>query len=312
MVENHRINQFYTAPTAIRVLHKMGEDAPKKYDLSSLKVLGTVGEPIDPPAWKWYYEEVGNSKCAIVDTYWQTETGGHVVSPLPGATPIKPACATFPLPGIMAEILDPKTGKRVAKGESGYMCITKPWPAQIRGVWGDEERYIKSYFGDVKKDSKAVYFTGDGANYDEDGYITITGRTDDVINVSGHRMGTAEVEAALKKESEVAEVAVVGKPHEIKGEGIFAYIVLKHGLDDSRFEDDIAMMKNLNSIIKKEIGAIAVCDDIVFVNGLPKTRSGKIMRRILRAIAKGEAITQDISTLEDPSVVATIQKMVNG
>ena len=172
--------------------------------------------------------------------------------------------------------------------------------------------YIKSYFGDVKKDGKAVYFTGDGARYDEDGYITITGRTDDVINVSGHRMGTAEVEAALKKESEVAEVAVVGKPHELKGEGIFAYVVLKHGLDDSRFEDDIAMMKNLNGIIKKEIGNIAVCDDIVFVRGLPKTRSGKIMRRILRTIAKGEKITQDISTLEDPGVVATIEEMVNG
>jgi len=312
MVENHRINQFYTAPTAIRVLHKMGEDEPAKYDISSLKVLGTVGEPIDPPAWKWYYEEVGSSKCAIVDTYWQTETGGHVVSPLPGATPIKPACATLPLPGIMAEILDPKTGEKVGEGESGYMCITKPWPAQIRGVWGDEDRYVKSYYGDVKKDGKAVYFTGDGANYDEDGYITITGRTDDVINVSGHRMGTAEVEAALKKESEVAEVAVVGKPHELKGEGIFAYVVLKHGLDDSRFEDDVAMMKNLNGIIKKEIGNIAVCDDIVFVAGLPKTRSGKIMRRILRAIAKGEKITQDISTLEDPSVVAQIEAMVNG
>ncbi len=312
MVQKHRINQFYTAPTAIRVLHKMGEEEPKKYDLSSLKVLGTVGEPIDPPAWKWYYEEVGSSKCAIVDTYWQTETGGHIVSPLPGATPIKPGCATLPLPGIMAEILDPVTGKKMDVGETGYMCITKPWPAQIRGVWGDEERYKKSYFGDVKKDGKAVYFTGDGARYDEDGYITITGRTDDVINVSGHRMGTAEVEAALKKEPEVAEVAVVGKPHELKGEGIFAYIVLKNGLDESRFKDDIAMMKNLNGIIKKEIGNIAICDDIVFAPGLPKTRSGKIMRRILRTIAKGETITQDISTLEDPSIVATLEKMVNG
>jgi len=309
MVENHRINQFYTAPTAIRVLHKMGEDEPKKYDLSSLKVLGTVGEPIDPPAWKWYYEEVGSSKCAIVDTYWQTETGGHVVSPLPGATPIKPACATLPLPGIMAEILDPETGETVGEGESGYMCITKPWPAQIRGVWGDEDRYIKSYFGDVTKDGKAVYFTGDGANYDSDGYITITGRTDDVINVSGHRMGTAEVEAAIKKHSNVAEVAVVGKPHELKGEGIFAYIVLK---SDDGIADELEEMKAINTIIKKEIGNIALCDDMVFVLGLPKTRSGKIMRRILRAIAKGEAITQDISTLEDPSVVASIEKMVNG
>jgi acetyl-CoA synthetase len=189
------------------------------------------------------------------------------------------------------------------------MCITKPWPAQIRGVWGDEERYKKSYFGDVVKDGKAVYFTGDGARYDKDGYITITGRTDDVINVSGHRMGTAEVEAAIKKHSNVAEVAVVGKPHELKGEGIFAYIVLK---SDDGVSDEVAEVKIINAIIRKEIGNIAVCDDMVFAPGLPKTRSGKIMRRILRTIAKGEKITQDISTLEDPSIVATLEKMVNG
>jgi len=309
MVENHRINQFYTAPTAIRVLHKMGEDAPAKYDLSSLKVLGTVGEPIDPPAWKWYYEEVGNSKCAIVDTYWQTETGGHMISPLPGATPIKPGCATLALPGIMAEILDPATGEVCEVGETGYMCITKPWPSQIRGVWGDEDRYIKSYFGDVVKDAKAVYFTGDGARYDEDGYITITGRTDDVINVSGHRMGTAEVEAAIKKHDNVAAVAVVGKPHDIKGEGIFAYVVLKSMKDKNGIEDELETMKEINKIIKAEIGNIALCDTILFVPDLPKTRSGKVMRRILRAIAKGEKITQDISTLEDPSIVATIEKL---
>jgi acetyl-CoA synthetase len=307
MVENHRINQFYTAPTAIRVLHKMGEDEPAKYDMSSLKVLGTVGEPIDPPAWKWYYEEVGQSKCAIVDTYWQTETGGHIVSPLPGATPIKPACATLPLPGIMAEILDPATGERAEVGETGYMCVTRPWPSQIRGVWGDEERYVKSYFGDVKKDGKAVYFTGDGAVYDEDGYITITGRTDDVINVSGHRMGTAEVEAAIKKHPNVAEVAVVGKPHPLKGEGIFAYVVLK---SDDGIADEVEEVKAINKVIQKEIGNIALCDDMVFAPGLPKTRSGKIMRRILRAIAKGEEITQDTSTLEDPSVVEKIAAMV--
>ena len=307
MVEEYKINQFYTAPTAIRVLHKTGEDEPAKYDISSLKVLGTVGEPIDPPAWKWYYEEVGQGKCAIVDTYWQTETGGHIVSPLPGATPIKPACATLPLPGIIGEILDPETGERVEKGESGYMCITRPWPSMIRGVWGDPDRFVKSYFGDVKKDGKPVYFTGDGANYDEDGYITITGRTDDVINVSGHRMGTAEVEAAIKKHPNVAEVAVVGKPHEIKGEGIFAYIVLK---SDEGVADEVEEVKAINEVIKKEIGNIAVCDDMVFVPGLPKTRSGKIMRRILRSIAKGEAITQDISTLEDPSVVEKIEAMV--
>ena len=309
MVQDNKINQFYTAPTAIRVLHKTGEDEPSKYDLSSLKVLGTVGEPIDPPAWKWYYEEVGSSKCAIVDTYWQTETGGHIVSPLPGATPIKPACATFPLPGIIGEILDPETGEKVGAGESGYMCITRPWPSQIRNVWGDPERFKKSYYGDVIKDGKPVYFTGDGANYDEEGYITITGRTDDVINVSGHRMGTAEVEAAIKKHSNVAEVAVVGKPHEIKGEGIFAYIVLK---SDDGVADEVEEVKIINNIIKKEIGNIALCDDMIFAPGLPKTRSGKIMRRILCSIAKGEAITQDTSTLEDPSVVGKIEACVKG
>ncbi len=304
IVESLNINQFYTAPTAIRVLHKMGENEPKKYDLSSLRVLGTVGEPIDPPAWKWYYEVVGNSKCSIVDTYWQTETGGHVVSPIPFATPIKPACATLPLPGIMGEILDPKTGDRVDVGETGYMCITKPWPSQIRNVWGDPDRYIKSYYSDVKKDGKPVYFTGDGAVYDENGYITITGRTDDVINVSGHRLGTAEIESAIKKHDGVAEVAVVAKPDEIKGEGIFAYIVLK----DSNSSIDLT--KEINSVIASEIGNIAKADTIAIVPGLPKTRSGKVMRRILRSLAKGEVITQDTSTLEDPSVVEKIEIVV--
>ena len=302
MVQEHKINQFYTAPTAIRVLHKMGDKEPENYDISSLKVLGTVGEPIDPPAWKWYYKEVGKSRCAIVDTYWQTETGGHVISPLPGATPIKPACATLPLPGIMAEIID-KNGNTPELGEKGLLCITRPWPSMIRGVWRDPERFVKAYFSDVKKDGKAVYFTGDGAVYDKDNYITVTGRTDDVINVSGHRMGTAEVEAAILKHENVAEVAVVGKPHNLKGEGIFAYIVLK---SDEVTDEAI----EINEIIKKEIGSIALCDDMVFIPGLPKTRSGKIMRRILRSIAKCEAITQDISTLEDPSVVAKIQKIV--
>ena len=306
MVQELKINQFYTAPTAIRVLHKMGEEEPKKYDLSSLRVLGTVGEPIDPPAWRWYYEVVGNSKCAIVDTYWQTETGGHIVTPMPFATPIKPACATLPLPGIIGEILDPKTGKKVEVGQTGYMCITKPWPSQIRDVWGDSNRYKSSYYGDVKKDGKAVYFTGDGAVYDENGYITITGRTDDVINVSGHRLGTAEIESAIKKHENIAEVAVVAKPDEIKGEGIFAYVVLK----EPSSSDTIA--KEVNSVIAQEIGNIAKADTIVQVSGLPKTRSGKVMRRILRAIAKGEAITQDISTLEDPSVVEAIEKAVKG
>ncbi len=313
MVEEYQINQFYTAPTAIRLLHKMGANEPSKYDLSSLRVLGTVGEPIDPPAWKWYYEEVGNSKCSIVDTYWQTETGGHLISPIPSATPIKPACATFPLPGIKAEIIE-EDGTPTPVGEKGFMCITKPWPSMIRTIWNDPDRFVKSYFGDCKKDGKAVYFTGDGAMIDKDGYITITGRTDDVINVSGHRMGTAEVEASIKKHPNVASVAVVGKPHEIKGEGIFAYIVLKSTPVSQKDEvaDDLETIKEINAIIKNDIGAIALCDDMAFVPDLPKTRSGKIMRRILRSIVKGEEITQDTSTLEDPSIVSTIEEIVRG
>ncbi len=309
MVEEYRINQFYTAPTAIRVLHKMGEHEPEKYDLSSLKVLGTVGEPIDPPAWKWYYEKIGGGRCAIVDTWWQTETGGHMISPLPGATPIKPACATFPLPGIMAEVIE-RDGTPTAPGEQGLLCITKPWPSMIRTIWGDPERFKKSYFGDAKKDGKPVYFSGDGAIVDEDGYITITGRVDDVINVSGHRMGTAEIEAAIKKHPHVAEVAVVGKPDPIKGESIFAYIVLKNA--DDTFGEEAELAKEINQVIAKEIGNIAKCDTIKVVPGLPKTRSGKVMRRILRAIAKGEEIKQDISTLEDPTIVAKIQTCVIG
>ncbi len=304
MVEEYKINQFYTAPTAIRLLHKMGENEPDKYDLSSLRILGTVGEPIDPPAWKWYYEKIGGSNCSIVDTYWQTETGGHIISPLPAATPIKPACATFPLPGIVAEVIE-EDGTPTEVGEKGFMCITKPWPSMIRNIWNDSERFKSSYFGDCKKDGKPVYFSGDGAMIDEDGYITITGRTDDVINVSGHRMGTAEVEAAIKKHDKVAAVAVVGKPHDIKGEGIFAYIVLKDANDAS---EDLKV--DINKVIKSEIGAIALCDAIAFVPDLPKTRSGKIMRRILRSIVKGEAITQDTSTLEDPSIVGVIEEIV--
>ena len=299
MVQDHKISQFYTAPTAIRVLHKMGEDEPKKYDLSSLKVLGTVGEPIDPPAWKWYYEVVGQSRCAIVDTWWQTETGGHMISPLPGATPIKPACATLPLPGIMAEVIDPD-GTPKETNETGLLCITRPWPSMIRTIWGDPERYVKSYFSDAVKDGKPVYFSGDGALVDHLGYITITGRVDDVINVSGHRLGTAEIEAAVKKDPSVAEVAVVGRPHDIKGESIFIYVVLKEG----HINEDIK--NHINQLLAEEIGNIAKADHVIAVPGLPKTRSGKIMRRILRSIAKGEEITQDISTLEDPAIVQAI------
>ena len=306
MIQEYKVNQFYTAPTAIRLLHKLGANEPKKYDLSSLRILGTVGEPIDPPAWKWYYEVVGGGRCSIVDTWWQTETGGHMITPLPAATPIKPASATFPLPGIFAEIID-ENGEKMPPEEKGLLCITKPWPSMIRTIWGDPERFVKSYFSTAKKLGEPVYFSGDGAMYDTDGYIWITGRVDDVINVSGHRLGTAEIEAAIKKHPHVAEVAVVGKPDEIKGESIFAYIVLK----DDNLAEEIEITKEINDIIKEEIGAIAKVDNFAFVPGLPKTRSGKIMRRILRSIAKGEPITQDTSTLEDPKVVEAIIEAVN-
>jgi len=306
MVEEYQVNQFYTAPTAIRLLHKLGADEPKKYDLSSLRVLGTVGEPIDPEAWMWYYEVVGGGRCPIVDTWWQTETGGHMITPIASATPIKPASATFPLPGIFAEIID-EEGNKVKPNEKGLLCITKPWPSMIRTIWGDPERFVSSYFSTAKKDGKPVYFSGDGAIYDEDGYIFITGRVDDVINVSGHRLGTAEIEAVIKKVDLVAENAVVGKPDDIKGESIFAYIVLK---GDDNLATDIEVLKAINEAISKEIGNIAKVDGIAIVPGLPKTRSGKIMRRILRSIAKNEKITQDISTLEDPTIVEKIQNIV--
>ncbi|MDR1007978.1 MAG: acetate--CoA ligase [Campylobacteraceae bacterium] len=305
-IEEHRINQFYTSPTAIRMLHKEGPNEPSKYDLSSLKVLGTVGEPIDPDAWLWFREVIGNNKCSIVDTWWQTETGGHMISPLPGATPQKPGYATFPLPGICAEIVD-NDGNSVPRGEKGLLCITKPWPSMIRTIWNDPERFVKAYFGDVKKDGKPVYFSGDGAIMDKDGYIMITGRTDDVINVSGHRLGTAEIEAVLAHHENVSEVAVVGKPNQIKGEGIFAYIVLKNA--NNNIGEEIEMIQELNKLIVKQIGAIAKLDAIKFVPGLPKTRSGKIVRRILRSIAKNEEINQDISTLEDPTIVEQIQML---
>lgn len=306
MIEEYKVNQFYTAPTAIRLLHKMGENEPKKYDLTSLRILGTVGEPIDPAAWEWYYKVVGNNRCSIVDTWWQTETGGHMISPLPAATPIKPGSATFPLPGIFAEIID-ENGNKMPPHKKGLLCITKPWPSMIRTIWNDKERFIKSYFSTAKKNGKNVYFSGDGAIYDEDGYIWITGRVDDVINVSGHRLGTAEIESAIKKHPLVAEVAVVGKPDEIKGESVFAYVVIK----EDNLAEEIEISKEINEIVKKEIGAIAKVDTIAYVPGLPKTRSGKIMRRILRSIAKNEEITQDTSTLEDPKIVEAIIKIVN-
>ena len=307
MVEEYRVNQFYTAPTAIRILHKLGPEEPKKYDLSSLRILGTVGEPIDPPAWQWYYQVVGGGRCSVVDTWWQTETGGHMIAPLPAATPTKPGSATFPLPGIFAEVVD-ENGNRVGPGEKGLLVISKPWPSMIRTIWKNPKRFKESYFSRVSRNGKPLYFSGDGALYDEEGYIWVTGRVDDVINVSGHRLGTAEIEAVIKKHPRVAEVAVVGKPDPIKGESIFAYVVLK---EDEGLGDEVELSREINDIIAQEIGKIAVVDTIAFVPGLPKTRSGKIMRRILRAIARGEEIKQDTSTLEDPRVVEEIIQLLS-
>ncbi|MCH5336698.1 MAG: acetate--CoA ligase [Campylobacter sp.] len=310
MIEEFQISKFYTSPTAIRMLHADSPDEPKKYDLGSLEILGSVGEPINPSAWSWFYESVGNKKAPIVDTWWQTETGGHMITPLPGATPLKPGSATLPLPGIFAQIVD-EEGNIKEVGEDGLLCIVKPWPSMLRGIWGDEKRYIESYFSQVKQNGKPVYFSGDGAFYDENGYITITGRTDDVVNVAGHRIGTAEIEAAIAKHPSVAESAVVGVEDSIKGEILFAFVVLNPN-SSCNLGDSIETLKELNDILRTEIGPIAKIERILYTPGLPKTRSGKIMRRILRTIARGEEIKQDISTLEDSHIVQTIVNLAKG
>jgi acetyl-CoA synthetase len=298
IIEKEKVTKFYTAPTAIRILKKVAFKEPKKYNLSSLKILGTVGEPIDPESWMWYYEMVGNKRCPIVDTWWQTETGGHLIAPLPAATPTKPGSATLPLPGIFAEVFL-EDGTKAGVNEGGFLCITKPWPSMIRNVWGNPQRYKKTYFSF----KEGVYFTGDDARIDEDGYFWIMGRADDVINVSGHRLGTMEIESAINKNQNVAESAVVGRSHPIKGEGIFAFVVPKEmPKNNGEFK------KEIEQTIVKEIGAIAKPDWIEIANGLPKTRSGKIMRRILRSIAAGEEIKQDISTLENPEVIKTLKE----
>ena len=294
--EKHKVNQFYTAPTAIRALMGQGNTFVEKYDLSSIKVLGTVGEPINPEAWNWYNEVVGNGQAPIVDTWWQTETGGHLMTPLPGATETKAGSCTFPFFGVQPVILDPTTGKEIKEVEAeGVLCIKDSWPGQMRTVWGDHDRFISAYFADYK----GYYFTGDGCRRDADGYYWITGRVDDVINVSGHRMGTAEIESALVAHPKIAEAAVVGYPHNIKGQGIYCYVTLMTGetpTDELRLE--------LRNWVRKEIGPIASPDLIQWAPGLPKTRSGKIMRRILRKVAEDDFGTLgDTSTLADPSVV---------
>ena len=299
--DKHRVNQFYTAPTAIRALMGLGDEWVSNCDLSSLRVLGTVGEPINPEAWNWYHKVIGKENCPIVDTWWQTETGGHLITPLPGAVPTKPGSATLPFPGIEPVILEPEKGHEIKSDEAeGVLCIRDSWPGQMRTVYGDHKRFMETYF----QQYQGYYFTGDGCRRDKDGYYWITGRVDDVLNVSGHRMGTAEIESALVAYPDVAEAAVVGYPHSIKGQGIYAYVTLKSG---SEYTDELK--KTLEVWVRKEIGPIAKPDIIQWAPALPKTRSGKIMRRILRKIAENDyGSLGDTSTLAEPSVVDELIK----
>jgi len=301
MVQRHGVTIFYTAPTAIRSLIKASEQSPehhpRRYDLSSLRLLGSVGEPINPEAWMWYYENVGGSRCPIVDTWWQTETGGHILTPLPGATPLKPGSCTLPLPGIDAAVVD-EAGNELPAGAGGLLVIRRPWPAMIRAVWGDEQRFRKSYFPD---ELGGMYMAGDNAQRDEDGYFWILGRTDDVLSVSGHRLGGTEIESTLVAHELVAEAAVVGRPDATTGEAIVAFIMLKQSAPDGAEAQQIA--QTLRDWVAREVGPIAKPRDIRFGNSLPKTRSGKIMRRLLRLVAEGRDIDQDTSTLENPDVL---------
>ncbi len=305
MIEKHQVTTFYTAPTAIRSLIKLGADLPQKYDLSSLRLLGTVGEPINPEAWMWYYEMVGQSRCPIVDTWWQTETGANMIAPLPGAVSIKPGSCTLPIPGVIADVVD-ESGTTVEQGNGGFLVIRRPFPSLLRTIWNDDERFISTYFP-AEFDNK-LYLAGDSAHRDENGYIWIMGRMDDVLNVSGHRLGTMEIESALVANPLVAEAAVVGKPHDVKGEAVVAFVILKDERPEG--EDAQRVAAELKSWVAHEIGKIAQPDDIRFGDNLPKTRSGKIMRRLLRSLAKGEVITADISTLENPQVIDQLQEAV--
>jgi acetyl-CoA synthetase len=303
MIEKHKVTTFYTAPTAIRSLIKLGADLPKQYDLSSLRLLGTVGEPINPEAWMWYYEVVGGGRCPIVDTWWQTETGSIQISPLPGVVATKPGSCTLPLPGVMADIVD-ESGAPVEAGKGGFLVIKRPFPSLVRTIWGDDERFKKTYF--PEEFNGQYYLAGDSAHRDESGYFWIMGRIDDVLNVSGHRLGTMEIESALVANPLVAEAAVVGKPHEVKGEAVVAFVVLKGARPVG--DDAKKLATELKNWVAHEIGKIAQPDDIRFGENLPKTRSGKIMRRLLRSIAKGEEITQDVSTLENPQILGQLQE----
>jgi len=300
--QDHKVTIFYTAPTAIRALMKAGDDFPNAYDLSSLRLLGTVGEPINPEAWMWYHTVIGKENCPIVDTWWQTETGAHMLAPIPGAMETKPGSCTQPIPGIAMAIVDNDGNIVHEPNKGGFLVVTKPWPSMIRTVWGDDDRYQKTYWGEF---DNRYYVAGDSARKDEDGYFWIMGRVDDVLNVSGHRLGTMEIESALVAHPKVAEAAVVGRPHDVKGEAVFAYVVLRGerpagGVDET-------LTKELRDWVGEQIGAIAKPDDMRYADNLPKTRSGKIMRRLLRVIAKGDEITQDTSTLENEAILEQLQ-----
>ena len=304
MIQDHKVTVFYTAPTAIRTLIKAGGDLPKKYNLRSLRILGTVGEPINPEAWMWYYNTVGDKRCPIVNTWWQTETSSHLITPLPGVHSLKPGSCTMPLPGIMAAIVD-ETGHDVEKGKGGILVIKRPWPGIIRTIWGDPERFKKNYF--PAEFQGKYYLAGDGASRDMDGYFRIVGRIDDVLNVSGHRLGTMEIESALVANTKlVAEAAVVGRPDQMTGEAVCAFVVLKGPRPSG--DDAHRIAEELRNWVAKEIGPIAKPRDIRFGDNLPKTRSGKIMRRLLRSIARGEEITQDVSTLENPAILEQLKQ----
>lgn len=302
VVESHKVTIFYTAPTAIRALMKQGDEFPNAYDLSSIRLLGTVGEPINPEAWMWYHTVIGKERCPIVDTWWQTETGCNMITPIPGAMFTKPGSCTKALPGIIADVVDEDGNSITEANKGGYLVITKPFPSMLRTIWGDDQRYIDTYY--PKFDGR-YYLAGDSARKDEDGYFWIMGRIDDVLNVSGHRLGTMEVESALVSHELVAEAAIVGKPHDIKGESIFAYVVLKGERPAGGVDDELT--KTLRDWVGEQIGAIAKPDEIRYADNLPKTRSGKIMRRLLRTIAKGEEITSDTSTLENEAILDQLQ-----
>jgi acetyl-CoA synthetase len=296
LVERYGVTVFYTAPTAIRAFMRWGPEWPERRDLSTLRLLGSVGEPINPEAWMWYHEHIGRGRCPVVDTWWQTETGQIMITPLPGVTPTKPGSATRPFPGIKAEVR--QTDGSVVKVGGGLLALTRPWPAMLRGIYGDMDRYVKQYWSRWTPD---VYFTGDGAKLDEDGYLWLLGRVDDVLNVAGHRIGTMEVESALVDHPKVAEAAVVGRVHDIKGQAVAAFVTVKEGVDSAS-----GLADELRAHVTKKIGAIARPDDVIFTADLPKTRSGKIMRRLLRDIAEGRALG-DVTTLADPAVVAALK-----